>query len=224
PLAYVTLCNDTAGVDTTYQGEAGSVGVGVLVVIRGNSASGKSSTAVAVQRRFDHSRCAVVSQDTVRRNMLREFDEPGAFNIDLIEQIARSCLARGMVVIVEGIFDVHRYGPMLERLVTSARRALLYSFDLTFAETLARHAGRPQAATIPPDQMASWYHGWQPLPFADETRIDATWTLDAVVDRIYRDIEHELAGGGQPEGSAVGSEPPVPGMKFDGEAGLDAAR
>jgi hypothetical protein len=46
--------------------------------------------------------------------------------------------------------------------------------------------------------MAGWYHGWQPLPFADETRIDAAWTLDALVGRIYRDIEHELAGGANP--------------------------
>ncbi|MEV3961588.1 adenylyl-sulfate kinase [Nocardia sp. NPDC050193] len=223
-LAYVTLVNDTAGMTTTYQGGADSGGKGVLVVIRGNSASGKSSTAVAVQRRFDHSRCAVVSQDTVRRNMLREFDEAGAFNIDLVEQIARSCLARGMVVIVEGILDANRYGPMLERLLTSVDRALLYSFDLTFAETLVRHAGRPQAASIPPEQMAGWYHGWQPLPFADETRIDATRALDAVVERICRDIEHELAGGGQPEGSAIGFDLPCPETKFDGEVGLYAAR
>lgn len=222
-LAYVTLVNDTAGVSTTYEGEAASAGKGVLVVVRGNSASGKSSTAVAVQRRFDHGRCAVVSQDTLRRNMLREFDEPGGFNIDLIEQIARSCLARGMVVIVEGILDVHRYGPMLERLVTSAGRALFYGFDLTFAETLVRHAGRPQAASIPPEQMAGWYHGWQPLPFVNETRIDATWTIDAVVERICRDIEHELAGGGRPGGSAVGIDS-SPETKFGSEAGLHAAR
>ncbi|APE37134.1 hypothetical protein BOX37_28000 [Nocardia mangyaensis] len=159
-----------------------------LVVIRGNSASGKSTTAIAVQRRFEQGQCAVVSQDLVRRNMIREADEPGAFNIDLIEEIARSCLGRGMVVIVEGILHVQRYGTMLERLADSAGTSLFYSFDLTFAQTLTRHAGRPQAATIPPEQMASWYHGWQPLPFVDEVRIDASWTLDAVSDRIYRDI------------------------------------
>ncbi|MFD9547272.1 hypothetical protein ACFWBG_07800 [Nocardia salmonicida] len=38
--------------------------------------------------------------------------------------------------------------------------------------------------------MASWYHGWQPLPFVEEVRIDASWTLDVATDRIYRDIEH----------------------------------
>lgn len=67
-----------------------------LVVIRGNSASGKSTTAIAVQRRFEHGQCAVISQDLVRRNMTREPDEAGAFNIDLIEEIARSCSGRGM--------------------------------------------------------------------------------------------------------------------------------
>ncbi|MGW6332171.1 AAA family ATPase [Nocardia rhamnosiphila] len=161
-----------------------------LVVIRGNSASGKSTTAVAVQHRFGRGRCAVVSQDIVRRNMVREFDEPGAFNIELIEQIARLCLARGMVVIVEGIFDVDRYGAMLEQLAGSVSAALFYSFDLSFAETLTRHAGRPQAATIPPEQMATWYHGWQPLPFVGEVRIDGSWTLDAVTELVYRDIEN----------------------------------
>ncbi|WUM88178.1 hypothetical protein OHA85_15260 [Nocardia salmonicida] len=161
-----------------------------LVVICGNSASGKSTTANAVQRRFERGRCAVVSQDLVRRNMIREPDEPGAVNIDLIEEITRSCLGRGMVVIIEGILHARRYGTMLERLADSVDTSLFYSFDLTLAQTLARHAGRPQSATIPPEEMASWYHGWQPLPFVEEVRIDANWTLDAATNRIYRDIEH----------------------------------
>ncbi|MEU7141361.1 AAA family ATPase [Nocardia sp. NPDC046473] len=162
--------------------------VNTLVTIRGNSASGKSTVAKAVQQRFDHSRCVVVPQDVVRRQMLRESDEPGAFNITLIEQIARTCLASGRLVIVEGILDAHRYGPMLQRLAAAATRSLHYSFDLTFAETLSRHAGRPQAATIPEQMMAQWYHGWQPVAGLDEVRIDATWTLEQIVDRIHRDV------------------------------------
>ncbi|MGY0497395.1 AAA family ATPase [Nocardia sp. FBN12] len=159
-----------------------------LVVIRGNSASGKSTTAAAVQGRFERGRCAVVSQDVVRRNMIREPDEPDGFNIELIEQIARWCLDRGMVVIVEGILDAQRYGAMLGRLADSVDRSLFYGFDLTFDQTLARHSGRPLSAIVAPEQMAAWYHGWQPLPFVEEVRIDANWTLDAVTDRIYRDI------------------------------------
>ncbi|MFB8277667.1 AAA family ATPase [Nocardia colli] len=160
----------------------------LLVVIRGNSASGKSTVATGLQRRFERGECAVVAQDTVRRQILREFDEPGAFNIRLIEQIATACLQEGMVVIVEGILDARKYGPMLKRLTDSTPQSLFYAFDLTFEETLLRHATRPQAASIPEALLADWYRGWQPLTFVAETRIDATWSIDATIDRIHRDI------------------------------------
>ncbi|MFE5288760.1 AAA family ATPase [Nocardia sp. NPDC056611] len=160
----------------------------VLVVLRGNSGSGKSTVARAVQQRFPRARCLVVPQDTVRRNMLRERDTVAALNIELIEHVATFGLARGLVVIVEGILDADRYGGMLERLARSAARALHYGFDLSFDETVLRHAGRAQAREFTAEQMAEWYHGWQPLPFADEVRIDAAWGLDAIVGRIEQDI------------------------------------
>ncbi|MBF6259799.1 MULTISPECIES: AAA family ATPase [Nocardia] len=159
-----------------------------LVVIRGNSASGKSTVAAGLQRRFEHGHCAVIGQDVVRRQIVRERDEPGGWNIELIEHIATLCLARGMVTIVEGILDADRYGAMLHRLADTAGCALHYGFDLTFDETLARHAGRPQAATIPPDQMAEWYHGWQPLSYVEEVRIDSSWSRDSIIERIHTDI------------------------------------
>src|SRR5690606_19755625 len=107
-----------------------------LVVIRGNSASGKSTVAAGLQRRFEHGHCAVIGQDVVRRQIVRERDEPGGWNIELIEHIATLCLARGMVTIVEGILDADRYGAMLHRLADTAGCALHYGFDLTFDETL----------------------------------------------------------------------------------------
>ncbi|WP_433565097.1 hypothetical protein ACQP1O_07295 [Nocardia sp. CA-151230] len=160
----------------------------VLVVVRGNSASGKSTAALAVQQRFARGVCLVVPQDVVRRQMLREPDAAGAANIELLEHVATFGLARGLVVIVEGILNAGRYGSMLERLTATADHALHYCFDLTFEETVARHLGSSRAADFSPEQMAEWYHGWQPLPFADETRIDASWSPEAIVDRIHHDI------------------------------------
>ncbi|MGV9667309.1 AAA family ATPase [Nocardia niigatensis] len=160
----------------------------VLVVIRGNSASGKSTAAVAVQQRFARGACLVVPQDVVRRQMLREPDADGAANIELLEHIAAFGLARGLVVIVEGILNAGRYGAALERLTLAADRALHYCFDLTLEETVARHTAGSRAAEFSPEQMAEWYHGWQPLGFAPEIRIDAGWSRAAVVERIHRDI------------------------------------
>ncbi|GAB2545005.1 P-loop NTPase family protein [Nocardia heshunensis] len=165
----------------------------VLVVIRGNSSSGKSTTALAVQQRFERGTCLLVPQDVVRRHLLREPDVDGAANIELLEQIASFGLARDLVVIVEGILNVFRYGAALERLTAAADHALHYSFDLTFEETVARHQSSSRATEFTPKQMADWYHGWQPLPFAEETRIDSSWSSATTVDRVHRDILSLLA-------------------------------
>ncbi|MEV6067332.1 AAA family ATPase [Nocardia sp. NPDC052001] len=161
----------------------------VLVVLRGNSASGKSTTARTLQHSMERGSCVVVPQDVVRRQMTWEPDEPGRINVDLIEHIARFALARGLVTIVEGILDTRRYENMLERLARSAPASLFYGFDLTFEETLVRHASRPLAAEVPESSLAEWYHGWQPLGFTTETRIDASWNLTAITERILGDIE-----------------------------------
>ncbi|MRH90210.1 kinase [Nocardia sp. SYP-A9097] len=160
----------------------------VLVVLRGNSASGKSTTATTLQHSMERSTCVVVPQDVVRRKMTWEPDEAGRINVELIEHIATFALARGLVTIVEGILDTRRYGAMLERLANAAPRSLFYAFDLSFEETLLRHASRPLAAEVPESFLAQWYHGWQPLEFTTETRIDASWDLTTITERIRGDI------------------------------------
>ncbi|MGW6330812.1 hypothetical protein [Nocardia rhamnosiphila] len=42
--------------------------------------------------------------------------------------------------------------------------------------------------------MRSWYHGWQPLRFVPETRIDHTWAQTATIEQILHDLpesEHQ---------------------------------
>lgn len=126
---------------------------GVLVVLRGNSGSGKTSVAREVQRRLPRGTCAVVSQDDVRRLVLREPDEEGRFNVELIGIMAAACLARDMSVLVEGILDSHRYQWMLEQLASQAAAARFFAWDLSFEETVRRHAMRPQREESTPDDM-----------------------------------------------------------------------
>lgn len=65
-----------------------------LIVLRGNSASGKSSVAAGLRERYDRG-VALVSQDTLRRDVLRERDVPGGANIGLIELTVRHALDHG---------------------------------------------------------------------------------------------------------------------------------
>jgi predicted kinase len=86
-----------------------------LIVLRGNSASGKSAVAQGVRDRYGRG-LAVVGQDNVRRMILRERDVPGGANIGLIDAVARYALDAGYHVVVEGILYADRYGEMLRGL------------------------------------------------------------------------------------------------------------
>jgi Zeta toxin len=81
---------------------------GTLVVLRGNSGSGKSTVARMLQQRFDRAKCLVVAQDRVRREMLGEREVAGGLNVELIEAIATWGLDRGLIVVLEGILNTHR--------------------------------------------------------------------------------------------------------------------
>jgi hypothetical protein len=59
-----------------------------LVVIRGNSASGKSSVAQGLRDHYGRG-IAIVGQDVIRRNVLREHDTARGANIALLSRIAR---------------------------------------------------------------------------------------------------------------------------------------
>ncbi|MFF3917618.1 AAA family ATPase [Streptomyces sp. NPDC001852] len=167
------------------------VGVGTeqtrLVVLRGNSASGKSSVAAGIRDRFGRG-LALVEQDNLRRIVLRERDRPGAANIGLIDTVARYALDAGYHVVVEGILYADRYGDMLARLRADHRGPTHgYYLDVPFDETLARHATKPIAGQVTEADLRDWYRQRDLLPGGVETVIAAGSSLPETVERIMRD-------------------------------------
>ncbi|MFJ5841096.1 AAA family ATPase [Streptomyces shenzhenensis] len=158
-----------------------------LVVLRGNSASGKSSVAAGLRERFGRG-LAVVGQDNLRRIVLRERDRPGAANIGLIGLTARYALDAGFHVVVEGILYADRYGDMLAALCADHRGPTRgYYLDVPFDETLARHATKPIADDVSERQLRDWYRPRDLLPGGIETVIGAGSALHETVDRIMLD-------------------------------------
>jgi predicted kinase len=158
-----------------------------LVVLRGNSASGKSSVAGGIRERFGRG-VAVVAQDNLRRVVLRERDRPGATNIGLIDLTARYALDAGYHVVVEGILYADHYGAMLTRLLADHRGPTrAYYLHVPFEQTVARHATKPIADEVDETQLREWYRELDLLPGGAETVIGASSTLDGSVDRIMRD-------------------------------------
>jgi hypothetical protein len=155
-----------------------------LIVIRGNSASGKSAAAAEIRRRHGRG-LAIVGQDNLRREVLRERDVPGGANIDLIDLTARFALDHGFHVIVEGILCADRYGRMLTALIIDhAEQARAYYLDIPWAETLRRHATKPQAAEYGEREMRGWYRERDLLPGGLEQVIPAASSLAETVRRI----------------------------------------
>ncbi|WP_460072359.1 AAA family ATPase [Streptomyces sp. YKOK-I1] len=158
-----------------------------LVLLRGNSASGKSSVAAGLRERFGRG-LALVGQDNLRRIVLRERDRPGAANIGLIDTVARYALDAGYHVVLEGLLYADRYGDMLARLRADHRGPThAYYLHVPWEETLARHATKPIAHEVGEHELREWYRELDLLPGGAETVIGAESSLTETVDRIMRD-------------------------------------
>jgi hypothetical protein len=128
-----------------------------LIVIRGNSGSGKSSTARAARMAAGRG-VALVQQDVIRRDLLRERDRPGGLNIELIKLNVQFALAHGYDVILEGILFSRRYGEMIRSLIDEhPGPAFVYYYDLPFEETLRRHASKANSGEFGEKEMAGWF-------------------------------------------------------------------
>ncbi|GAA2482200.1 kinase [Streptomyces thermolineatus] len=161
-----------------------------LIVVRGNSASGKSSVAAGLREKFGRN-LAIVGQDNLRRIVLREHDRPGGANIGLIDLTARYALDNGFHVVVEGILYADHYGTMLQNLVRAHRGvSRCYYLDVPYEETVLRHATKPDAQYlkhVTADHLRDWYREKDLLPEALETVIDAAGTLDETIQQILRE-------------------------------------
>ena len=159
-----------------------------LVVLRGNSGSGKTTTARTLRQRLGRG-TAWVEQDHIRRILLRERDVPGGLNIGLIDLNTRYALDHGYNVVLEGILDAARYGDMLRRLTSDHRGTTLhYYFDIPFQETVVRHATREQRHEFGPDVMQDWYRERDLLDGVEQTVIGPDSTLDETVTRILTEL------------------------------------
>lgn len=152
-----------------------------LVVLRGNSGSGKTTVARLLQDRFG---LVVVSQDVLRREVLGVSDGPGSPAVDLIAQTARFALDRGFSVVVEGILRSDTYAPMLAALAAEHRgHTHFFRFDLSFDETVRRHRTKDRTDFGEPE-LRRWWRGDDALPECYERVIGSEHTPQDVVGLI----------------------------------------
>ncbi|GLY27406.1 AAA family ATPase [Kineosporia sp. NBRC 101731] len=159
-----------------------------LVVIRGNSGSGKST--IAKQLRLHAGRgWALVEQDFLRRIVLRERDSGPGLAPAFIEHNVRFLLHHGYHVILEGILFTGRYGEMLRTLASEhSGPTHFFYFDISFAETVRRHSTRPQAEEFTAEQMRDWYTHRDLLDTLNESVIGETSTEEETLTLIAQTV------------------------------------
>lgn len=160
-----------------------------LIIIRGNSGSGKTTTAKRLQNHFGNG-TLLVSQDVVRREMLKVHDRDGNLSIDLIRQIAEYGKGKCEYVIVEGILNKGRYGEMLTNLIQFFNdHAYVYYFDLSFEETVKRHNTRLKKTEFGEEALRKWWKEKDYLGVSGETLLTDDLSEDDVFNLILSRIQ-----------------------------------
>ncbi|MGB4768215.1 MAG: kinase [Candidatus Saccharimonas sp.] len=159
-----------------------------LIIIRGNSGSGKTTIAKRLQRELGKG-TMLVPQDVLRREIVWVRDGANNPSIELIKRTVLYAKEIGYGVILEGILAKKFYGGMIDELVKEfGNHVLLYHFDLTFEETLRRHATKPNSHDFGEKEMREWWNDNDGLGFSSEYVFHANDSEDDVLAKIVDDF------------------------------------
>ena len=85
----------------------------ILIILRGNSGSGKTSVAKKLQEKLG-SETMLISQDVVRREMLHTKDGPHSQVIPFLMHLLQYASQHENYVILEGILNATCYRPVFQ--------------------------------------------------------------------------------------------------------------
>lgn len=155
-----------------------------LIILRGNSGSGKTTIAKLLQKELGYG-TMLVSQDVVRREMLRVRDEESNPAIQLIYELCMYGNRIGYAVILEGILSNKKYGTMLQKLLDNFDGEKdIYYFDIPFDETVRRHGNKPNSHEFNEKEMREWWKDKDCLGITGEHTIDESMTHENIIDLI----------------------------------------
>lgn len=131
----------------------------------------------------------LISQDTVRREMLYAKDGYDTPALPLLTSLVRYTHENSSIAILEGILHSGFYRPMFEVIrELYGGNVFAYYYDIPFEETVRQHRSRDKAAEFDEDEMRKWWLGRDHIGIIPEKTITQDISLEAAVDMIYNDV------------------------------------
>lgn len=159
-----------------------------IIIIRGNSGSGKTTLAKQLQNQFKQE-TLLISQDVVRREMLKTRDGQGTKALPLLIDLVRYGKENCDIVILEGILNAKWYLPLFEDIKREfGNHIYAYYYDLPFEETLKRHSQRAQCHEFGEKEMRQWWNEKDLIPIIEEKIISKQQSLEESIRQILSDI------------------------------------
>lgn len=156
-----------------------------LIILRGNSGSGKTTVSKELQKRFGRN-TMLISQDMVRLQMLYAKD---AEALPLIIQLLKYGRQNSDITILEGILDSEVYESLFETAVKEYGADIFaFYYDLPFEETLRRHATKPNRAEFGEQDMRRWWKEKDYTNVIPEKTITGDMSISDTVDMIYNAV------------------------------------
>lgn len=161
--------------------------MGKLIILRGNSGSGKTTVAKALQKKLGRN-TMLISQDEVRRNMLWVDDGIDTKALPLMAELLRYGKEHSEFSILEGIMYDEWYSPLF-KLADELYGANVYAyyFDLPFEETVRRHGTRNKE--FGEEDMRKWWKEKDYSAVLKEQKITREMNAESIVEKIYSDIK-----------------------------------
>jgi adenylate kinase family enzyme len=159
-----------------------------LIMFRGNSGSGKTSTAKALQKIIGNG-TMLISQDVVRREVLYVKDKPNSNTDELLIELVMFGKRKCEITILEGILDTKLYGKLFKKLHKEFNQIYAYYFAIPFDETLKRHKMKNNSHEFGEKEMRRWWNEKDLIKFIPETLITEKFSLGDVVQMVLKEIK-----------------------------------
>lgn len=153
-----------------------------LIILRGNSGSGKTTVSKILQEKFGRN-TMLIAHDMVRRQILHAKDVEA---LPLLMELLKYGRQNSDITILEGIFPVETYMPLFELSVREYGRDIFaFYYDLPFEETLRRHATKPNKDEFGEADMRRWWNEKDFIKIIPEKIITENVSISDTVEMIY---------------------------------------